>query len=485
MKQGPFAYPLGPRATPLRGPWALLLLALAITASFLASSGPVQWMDNGMFLADASIGRYFSETLGPLDHPLYQFFNTAVFELFGTQVLSLLNSILLLPLAASLYWLAVNLGAQRNLAMLGAAVAVLAHAVFWVSTKAEVYLFHALFVIAAYALYFERRGSLGAVSKLLLIGLFTGMAASIHQLTFIVLLPLYLRLLMEQRTRLLLTLPAFALGFATAYPAMFNDLDSGLSLFQIARHYLTGATPFESNPNWEGSMLRFDTMWHEKNSVALLCLSLLGPQLLGLLCYPKDSRLRLVWWALLLDFIFAASYNVNDRFTFFLPGACFAAILGVLCLRQWLGNSRLASSVLLASVFCSPAALLFMWMLYCAGLVPLPVHAEALPYRNDIHYFMVPYLRDRSAEDFARYYETSAPAGALIVSDWTPMGALRSAQAAGALQGRSFESCDNARDLSTYLKGAGAFLPRMSYCDSLTMRYKLEKLVVGYQLSSK
>ena len=39
--------------------------------------------------------------------------------------------------------------------------------------------------------------------------------------------------------------------------------------------------------------------------------------------------------------------------------------------------------------------------------------------------------------------------------------------------------------VATSLKGAGAFLPRMSYCDSLTMRYKLEKLVVGYQLSSK
>ncbi|WP_263261167.1 DUF2723 domain-containing protein [Pseudomonas sp. RIT-PI-S] len=469
----------------LKGPWPLLLLGAAILASFLASSGPVQWMDNGMFLADATIGRYFSETLGPLEHPLYQFFNTLVFEAFGTQVLSLLNSILLVPLAAAVYWLSRNLGAQRNLALLAATVAVLCHAVFWVSTKAEVYIFHALFVVLAYALYFERRSGLGATGKLLVIGLFTGMAASIHQLTFVVLMPLYLRLLVEQRARILLTVPAFVIGFVTAYPAMFNDLDSGLSLIQIGRHYLTGASPFDSNPNWEGSMLRFDAMWHEKNSVALLCLSLIGPQALGLVLFPKDRKLRLVWWALLLNFVFAASYNVNDRFTFFLPGAAFAAILGVLRLRDLLPDTRAGAWVLGLSALCSPAALLAMWVLYANGAVPLPVHSEALPYRNDIHYFMVPYLRDRSAEEFAHYYEASAPAGALIVSDWTPMGALRSAQAAGELQGRTFESCDNARDLSLYLQGAGAFLPRTSYCDGLKARYRLEKLVVGYQLQGK
>jgi hypothetical protein len=47
----------------------LLLVIGAIIASFLASSGPIQWMDNGVFLADASEGVYFSKTLGPLDHP--------------------------------------------------------------------------------------------------------------------------------------------------------------------------------------------------------------------------------------------------------------------------------------------------------------------------------------------------------------------------------------------------------------------------------
>jgi hypothetical protein len=469
----------------LRGPWPLLLLCTALIASFLASSGPVQWMDNGMFLAGATVERYFSETLGPLDHPLYQSFSTLVYEVCGIQALSLLNSILLVPLAGAVYWLARNLGAQRNLALLAATVAILAHGVFWVSTKAEVYIFHAIFVVLAYALYFERRSGLGVISKLLLIGVFTGMAASIHPLTVVVLLPLYLRLLMEQRLRVILTVPAFIIGFCTAYPAMFNDLDSGLSLLQIGRRYLTGASPFDNSLDYEGTLLRFDTLWHEKNAVALLCLSLLGPQVLGLLWYPKDRKLRLVWWAVLLNFIFAATFDVLERFAVFVPGVAFAAVLGVLRLRELLPNTRLGAWLLGASALCSPVALLLMWGLYAGGLVPLPVRSEALPYRNDVHYFMVPYLRDRSAEQFARYYEASTPAGALIVADWAPMGALRSAQAAGALQGRTFESCDNVRDLGLYLQGPGVFLPRTSFCDGLKARYRLEKLALGYQLQGK
>lgn len=468
-----------------KGPWPLLLLCAAIMASFLASSGPVQWMDNGMAIADATVGRYFSETLGAADHPLYQFFSTAVFEQFGIQVLGLLNSILLIPLAGSVYWLARNLGSQRNLALLAATVMVLSHAVFWVSTKAGVYIFHALFVVLAYALYFERRSGLGDIGKLLVIGLFTGLAASTHPLTFVVMLPLYLRLAREQRLFILLTVPAFVVGFLTAYPAMFNDLDSGMSLLQVARHYLTGASPFAPDQSWEGSMLRFDVMWHEKNSVMLLCLSLIGPQLLGLVLVPKDRKLRLVWWALLLNFVFAVSFNVYERFAFFLPGVIFAAVLGVIQLRELLPNTRLGAWLLGLSALCSPAALLGMWLLYTAGAVPLPVHAEALPMRNDIHYIMVPYLRDRSAEEFAHFYAASAPVGALIVSDWIPMGALRSAQAAGILTDRSLVSCENAQDLSLYLQGPGAFLPRTSYCEGIKARFKLEKLVVGYQLLGK
>lgn len=463
----------------------LLLLCAAIAASFLASSGPIQWMDNGVFLAEASQGHYFSQSLGPLDHPLYQFVNTLTFDLFGPYVLSLLNSILLLPLAWIVYSLAVSVGADRRQALLAAAATILAHGVFWVSTKAEVYILNSLFVLLAYQVHLDEKSRLSDLHKLLVIGLLTGLGAAIHQLTFVVLLPLYLQLLYQQKLRTVWAIPGFILGFSVAFPAITHDLQSGMSLFDIAHRYLTGSSVQNVQPSWEGSLFRFDDMWHEKNSVIILLLSLIGPQLLGLVLFPKDSRLRLLWCAAALNFVFAVSYNVTDRFTFFLPGVALLCVLGVLSLERLLPVSRSGESVLNLSVLSSPVAILLVYSLYASGFIRLPVHSEALPFRNDIHYFMVPYLPDRSAEQFVRTYEKTVPPGALIIADWTPMGALRSAQASGALQGRTLEMCEEVSDIKVFLTGPGAFLARTSYCAMIGERFVLEDAVVGYALQSR
>lgn len=468
------------------GPVPLLLLVGVILASFLASSGPIQWMDNGMFLADAATGPYFAQSLGPLDHPLYQFFNAAFYGVFGSSLwLSLLNSLFLIPVAGTIYWLSRSLGASRNLGLLAAAATVTAHGVFWVSTKAEVYIFHMMFVLLAYGVAFDLRLKVGVYARLALIGLLTGMAGSIHQLTFIVLLPLYVHLLMQYRWRTLMTVPGFAVGCFSAFPGIAHDLGAGMNLVEILRHYLTGAAPSKVDVNWEGSMFRFDQMWHEKNAVMILMLSLMGPQLLGLVIMPKDRRQRVLWAAVLLNFVFAATYNVSDRFTFFLPGVALAALLGVMRCKELLPQARISAAALNLSVFTCPVILLGAWVLYDGGVIKLPMHTEALPYRNDIHYFMVPYLRDRSAQQFVEQYEKTTPPGALIVSDWTPMGALRSAQAAGRLQGRTLTSCETNEDMSSYVRGAGAFLPRTSYCDKVLAKYSLDKREVGYRLQEK
>jgi hypothetical protein len=463
----------------------LLLLCAAIVASFMASSGPIQWMDNGVFLADASLGHYFSESLGPLDHPLYQFFNTWVFAMFGPQVLSLLNSLMLLPLAWIIYQLALSVGASQRQALLAAAATILSHAVFWVSTKAEVYLFHSLFVLLAYWVHFEQKTRWGTLRKLFIIGALTGLGAAIHQLTFVVLLPLYLQLLYQHKTRTLMTLPGFALGFVVAFPAIYNDLHSGMNIVDIVHRYLTGSVVNNPGPEWESSLLRFDDMWHEKNSVFILLLSLIGPQALGLVLFPKDRRLRLLWSAAALNFVFAVSYNVTDRFTFFLPGVALLSIIGVMALQTLLPSNRSGRGLLNLSVLSSPLLILSVYSLYALGVIRLPVHSEVLPFRDDIHYFMAPYLRDRSAEQFVRMYEQSAPVGALIIADWTPMGALRSAQASGALQGRTLEMCEEVADIRVFLNGPGAFLARTSYCAMIGQHYALESASVGFAVRNK
>jgi hypothetical protein len=462
----------------------LLLVVAAIIWSFLASSGPIQWMDNGIFIADASEGRYFSETLGPLDHPLYLFVTTALFAHLGPLVLSLMNSMLLIPLAWAIFRLAKGVGATSQQALLAVAAAVLCHCVFWVSTKAEVYLLHTVLVTLAYMVHFRDKSRLGLLKALFFIGVLTGLAAAIHQLTFIVLFPLYVQLVWQHRARVLLTIPGFIVGFAVAVPGILQELQNGLSLIDIGHRYLIGIPDRTTEQSWQGSLFRFDELWHEKNSVVLLMLSLIGPQLVALVLFPKSRRLRLLWCAAMMNFIFAVSYNVTDRFTFFLPGAVLLSIIGVIQVQAWLARHN-AAPVAYALPLSGPVAILAVYAVYASGVVALPTHKEALPFRDDIHYFMVPYLRDRSAESFARSYEQSAPPGALIVADWTPNGALRSAQAGGLLKGRTIALCEGAQNIESYLDGPGAFLARTSYCSSISDRFTLQALAVGYELRAK
>ncbi|MFJ3485191.1 DUF2723 domain-containing protein [Pseudomonas sp. NPDC090202] len=465
----------------------LVLAVGAIIASFLASSGPIQWMDNGMFLADAAQGNYFSQTLGPLDHPLYLFVSTALYAGFGPLVLSYMNSLLLIPLAWAIFRLATAVGASPRLALLTVAAATLAHGVFWVSTKAEVYLLHTLLVTLAYMLYFDARLRLGVPAKLVLIGVLTGLAAAIHQLTFIVLLPLYVSMLWHYRAYTLLTLPGFVLGFSVTFPAIAHDLRNGYGLIEIAHRYLIGIPDHADQQTWEGALFRFDDMWHEKNSVMLLMLSLIGPQLFGLL-FPGNAKLRLLWCAAMMNFLFAVSYNVTDRFTFFLPGIVLLTIIGVIQLQAWLPR-RIAPTLMNAAPLSAPLTILAVYAVYASGVINLPVHKEALPFRDDIHYFMAPYLRDRSAEDFVLSYEQSTSDGSLIIGDWTPNGALRSALASGLLKGRTVELCDDVQadvpNITDYLKGPGAYLARTSYCGVIAERFALQTLPVGFELREK
>src|SRR5215203_326149 len=79
--------------------WAigpLLLTALAL--SWFASSGPIQWMDNGWLVFKASQGLYFNDRLEATYHPLYMVVSTFLFKLFGVNGVAYFNSFLLVPI---------------------------------------------------------------------------------------------------------------------------------------------------------------------------------------------------------------------------------------------------------------------------------------------------------------------------------------------------------------------------------------------------
>lgn len=462
----------------------LLLLTAGVLLSFIASSGPIQWADNGELLADAARGRFFSESLGPLDHPLYHTLGTLLQTLAGSRTLSLLNSMLLVPLAWLVARLAASVGATPRQALLAAAATVLSHAVFWVSTKAEVHMLHTVLVLLAYWLYCARSTHLSVNRLLVSIGAVSGLAASVDPLAFVVLLPLYVQLAIQYRGRVWMTLPGFLAGFVTAYPAVINDLLAGITPLQVVQRYISGNSTALTGTDWAGGLFRFDVLWHEKNAVCVLFLSLLGPQLFGLL-WPRGGMRRLLWCAAVLNLLFAVSYNVFDRFTLFLPGIALLSILGVLQLRKYLPRKRLGNSLLNLSVISGPVAIVAAYSMYVSGVLHLPTHKESLPFREDIRYVVVPYVPDRSAQRFVHAYQWGVPEGSVIVADAAPMGALRAGQAIGLLRGNTLVMCGDSTDLRAWLGNPGVYLARLSFCGMIADNFSLEGLPVGYALHTK
>jgi len=459
-------------------PSALAIGSLVLAAcawSVAASSGPIQWMDNGWLLFIASQGTYFPEDFYATTHPLYQTVTTLLFNLFGPYAVAYLNSLLLLPIAYVVYRLGHTLDLDRPFAALAALGVVLLQNVFWVSTKIEVYALHLLIVLAAHWLVFDRTIIWRPAAKIFTVGILTGLGAATHQLTFIVLFPLYVHLSARTGWRVLLTVPGLALGLFPIYLGLYNQIASGHDLSTLIRLFMTGSDG-ASEGGWEGDLFRFDQIWAGKVYALLVLVSLCGVGALGLLRYRGTTEHRILWWAATLNLVFAVSYRLNDRFTFFLPGAAFYTILGVTWLYRRDAARDVARQATLALVLAHPLLLIGLYILASHGLIEAPTHSAALPYRNDVKYYLSPYLPDQSAETFVSTYEQSVPEGAVVVSDYTPLGALHSAQVTGRFLHRALLLCDGGRQAWPDTM----YLVRTGYCERYLEDYRKERAPLGW-----
>jgi hypothetical protein len=453
---------------------AVLLAALAL--SFFASSGPIQWMDNGWFMLKASQGLYFNDRLDATYHPLYQLVMVLLYKLFGLNAVAYLNSVLMLPIAYVAYRLSRALGLDQRYATLAALAVVLLQNVFWVSTKIEVYALHLLIVLATYWLVFDEELAVKPRLKIFLVGVLTGLGAATHQLTFIVLFPLYI--FVWQRTgftRMLLVLPGFVLGAFSCYPPMLNDVQSGTPIMTVLRLFMTGSDG-ASPEGWEWALLRFDNVWATKSYAALVLVSLCGIGLLGLIQRSTSPKHRTLWWAATLDLLFSLSFGVNDRFTFFLPGAAFYALLGVAWMSRSYGGRPYARYATLALILAHPLILVGTALLADSGIIPRPAHVAQLPYRDDIRYFVSPYIPDKSAATFVHAYEQSVPEGAVVLSDFSPLGALQAAQVTGHFLHRRLINCEHER----VAWPDTMHLVRTAYCGKFINDYRVEPAPLGW-----
>lgn len=458
------------------------LVFLLLPASWLAlvSAGPIQWSDSGYFIHEASHGPIFSMNLGALSHPTYHLLIRVVHESFGPHGVAWINPVLALPLTWVLYKLGRGIGLNRDWACIATVSSLLAHGTFWVNSRVEVYSLHLVLVLGAHWICIDKSLHWSLLQRLLALGLLTGLAVTTHQLTLVVMLPLYAWLIARAGVRIGWILPGLALGLGTAYPALFHELLSGKSLFEIVRHYLTGHAATAS-ADWEGAFGRFDLMWRDKSYVAIWALSLVGIQIIGAWPMRRNAATCVLWAAAMLNALFAMSYAVNDRYTFFLPGTSMLAILACLRFQTW-SHARQNAWICAGRItaFTTPTLLIATWAGIQLGVITPPAHTVVTPYRDDVRYFLVPYLTDQSASAFARQQREHTPDHALILADYTPLGALTSAQVAGALPLRDVALCDSV--LGQRLPHRPVFLVRETYCDHMRAQYVLSSTQSGWRV---
>ncbi|MFB3892645.1 MAG: protein O-mannosyl-transferase family [Phycisphaerae bacterium] len=300
----------------------------------------------------------------------------------------------------------------------------LAHTVWWLATIVESQAVHvALFTACLHALVSLVRRPQRLMAFLL--GLLAGLALMAHNLA-------------------LLALPAY--GLTVIYLCAKRRLGwSAVGLLIVG--WLIGAGGFLAmvvqkagevgvtasvNSALFGDSWRSDVLGGSGRAVVMGCGYIiynlpnlaLPLMLIGLWSMRRMAGGPLAWalgYLVLVYFVFAVRYTVQDQFMFFLPFYALAAViagigLGRLCqagMRRWL-LWLAAAGVLLTPVIYKAAPHVWQDL-----RLPLPGR-EDLPYRSAARYWLVPWKEtEDSAGQFARAAMKSVPPGSIIIADGT------------------------------------------------------------------
>jgi hypothetical protein len=415
--------------------WAALSILL-IGLVFYASSGTIQWGDDGAFLIRAARGGYFSPELLAMSHPLYTLVVAIVYKLGGAVGVSKLNFGLMVIVSCQVYWLARQLNYGHQAALVAVLSALCVHVMLWVATKVEVYMLHLVVMLGCYAVYLWQPPLKHRVLRMITLGFLTGLAVSTHQLTFLLLLPLVVMLVLREFQLLHWYALGTVFGLFPCYVGFFNDVQAGKGLFAIVRAFLTNGG--NVGAGWESELFRFDSIYKFPKQVAPLVLSLVGVGIFGMFRMPRAEGPRVIWISAWVNFLFAASYNVGDRYTFFLPGAVVFAIFGALYLKD-VALFR-GARVLMSVIVLAPIVVLHLTVMLAdsPALKSWPTSAFVAEHK----YLLAPLLKDESADVFVSTYETMTSPGDIVFADWNSSQALLSAQEVGRFQQRTIVQCE-------------------------------------------
>jgi hypothetical protein len=413
--------------------YSIILFAALVLYGISCAPGAV-WQDSGLIQYRVWHNDIEGVAGLAISHPLYYVLAIGAKYIpigeFGRRV-NLISAVAAAVAVANLYLL-VRLWLGRDFpAVIAAVTLAVSHTFWWHASIAETYtLWAALFLGELIVLLqYTRTGRAGYLYAL---GLLNGLAIAIHMLAVIP-LACYVVFLFVLWTRR--SIRAKDLAIVTAlwivgalpyeYLIVKNVVQSGDVLGTLA------SAAF--GDRWRADVLNTSLSWKLiREDILFLVLNF--PTLNALLFFVGLAALRkagpargfrgVILALLVLFFVFACRYTIVDRFAFFLPFHCMAALLiglGALELVTRFGRA-------------SPILLVF-------ALLPVAVYAAApalaqrlnlslgtrqdISYRNDYEYFLRPWRTGYiGAERFAREALETAEPNALICADTTTVAPL-------------------------------------------------------------
>ncbi len=414
--------------------YCVVLSATLVLYGISSAPGTV-WQDSGLYQY-----RVWHNDLEGLEglalsHPLYHIVAIGAKHVplgeFGRRV-NLVSAGAAAFAVANLYLL-MRLWLGRGFpALMAALTLAVSHTFWWHASLAETYtLWAALFLgELVVLLQYSRTRNVGYLYGL---GLLNGLALAVHMLATIplacyavLLLVLWARRSIRARDLALIA----ALWILGALPYEYLILKN-----IVQNRDVLGALASAAFGNrWRADVLNTTLSWRLiKEDILLVALNFPTPNALlffvglyGLHRMRSTLAFRYIIVALLvLFFVFAARYTITDRYAFFLPFYCVAALVIGLGAHEVIGSGSLYRMGFVAAFALLPVAVYAVAPgLAQRGNLSLGTRQD-IPYRNDYEYFLRPWRTGYTgAERFARAALETAEPNAIICADSTTVAPL-------------------------------------------------------------
>jgi hypothetical protein len=481
----------------------MIVLAAAALLYVITCAPAILWQDSALYVYRI----WHSDIQGnlglALSHPLYIMFGIAAKQIPVGDLAWRINLISALFGAVTIanLFLLLRLWLGRNVPAVIGAITLAVSWTFWQQAAiAEIYTLYTaqmLGEIIVLLLYLRTK----RIGYLYLLGFFNGLAIANHMwgvFGFICYTVFLIFLLLRRQIKLKHFAPIVLLWIIGAAPYEYLIIKNIVLTSDVRATLLSAAF----GTLWKGQVLNASiSMKFVWENIIFILLNFPTPN--GLLFFlglwvlakkaPSRSFRNIIFVLLLLYFVFAFRYKVPDRYTFFLPFYCLAAVLIGLGADMFLRKYNRKALVFIVLAF---------------ALLPIPAHfvtpaigrkmykplgqRRQRPYRDEYKYFLQPWKTSyRGAERFATEALERVEQNAIIYADITTAYALLYIQ---QVKGKredvkivsDYDSSENApvfneNTVAGLLEDSNLYVvsPERGYCPGfLLKRYEFEQVGV-------